>query len=174
MIVTRHMTLREALGGDAEFTYHLRNDDPRGMLSPLDGSIADQRKYILRSRANPDETMWIVSQGSKPVGSVRWTELNNPDRMGWESLLVSPEAPRAIGIDVLVTTYNYAFRCAQRPLLGPWRVPHWNVQMQEIHARMGFAKAVDEDKEHLWYAVTREWFDDAFDKWHARGFGRIS
>lgn len=173
MIVTRHMSLREALGGDAEFTYNLRNNDPRHLLEPIQGTVANQRDYIIRSRANPDETMWIVSHNSAPVGMVRWTELNNPERFGWESLLISPKAPPSVGIDVIVTSLSYAFRCAQRPVLGPWRVPHWNVQMQRIHERMGFAKVVDSDKEHLWYAVTREWFDDAFDKWHARGFGHL-
>lgn len=175
MIQTNHILMRLAQPGDAAWMYDMRNNDPRQLLSPLPGTVADQRKYIVKSRADDSEDFWVISAAGDhtPIGVVRWTELDRASHMNWQSLIVSPEAPPAIGIDVMVTTYARCFLDLQRPLLGKWRVPHWNTSMQEIHKKMGFAKVVDSDPLHLWYAVTREWFDDAFDKWHTRGFGHI-
>lgn len=175
MILGRHLQLREALPGDAEFTYRLRNDDPRELLDPLKGTVADQQRYIVNSRANPDETLWIISQAqdSKPIGMVRWTHLNDSDKMGWESLLIHHDAPPAVGIDIMVTTYAYCFRVLQRSVLGPWRVPVWNTQMHTMHERMGFARIVEDDSGMVWYAVDKPTFDEQWLKWRARGFGAM-
>lgn len=178
-ILTNHCSLREAQPGDAPWMMELRNNDPRQMLPPLTGTVADQRKYILNSKANDQEKFWVISspKDGKPLGHVRWTRLGSPMEMSWESLLLAPDAPPAVGIDIMCLTYNWCFRVLQRPVLGPWRVKADNAAMRRMHDLMGFAFWVYVDSieapTEYHYMVGRKSFEQAWPLWNARGFGQV-
>lgn len=138
----------------------LRREHDRGMLSPTPDGVSRQREYI-NSQVELAATkrlryLLVTELGSgRLLGTVKWTELLDPSRMGWESLVMLPDSPPLCSLDVIVTTYRMCFESLGRPLLGPWRVSRKNDRMMAIHEHMGIAKIVGQDSANWWLAVTQ-------------------
>jgi len=180
IIKTNHVVFREATTEDASFVYTLRRFDSRKMLTDIPEGVVHQENYLKNMKEIPrlfsTQRYLIVEDGitQAPVGTVRLTELTDPSRMGWESLIIKEGSRPQVAIDVIVSVYKICFEELSRPLLGPWKILKTNSHMMRMHAIMGFAKPVGENDSFYWYAVTSPDYRLKISTWTNRGFGVLT
>ena len=99
--------------------------------------------------------------------------MNDPSRMGWESLVMELGVKPVCSLDVIFSTYRVCFEGLERPLLGPWRVSRGNERMMEIHQRMGFTEIVKTDSLFWWLVVTSVAYEKRANRFLGLGLGDL-
>ncbi len=180
---SRFVHFTEVCEGDVDFLYELRSNLRGAHLS----DSVDRRTHeaFLAARIHDrqvrhHERYFILRDPQTSVrhGAVRVTRLDDPTAVGWESLIVEPDASPTLAIDAILSVYSLAFQVLERQRLGPWRVRTSNAQMLRLHERLGFvspqsAKEPESTEEYTWLLVEAENFQRDFPRWSRLGFGQF-
>lgn len=111
LIRGKTINLRNVGVDDAPFILSLRLD-PRlnSHLSSTDPSLAAQRAWIERYRAEPGQQYYFIIEdhSGQPHGTVRVYDLQ-PQSFCWGSWIVHPQAPRKAAIESALLVYEFGF-----------------------------------------------------------------
>lgn len=177
-IETKMVSLRPATLQDSRFILDLRLSERGATLHPTSHLLEDQEKYMadynLRFLRN-DEVYYVCRdlRSGRDAGVTRITGLSDPQKFGWEGLIVSNKASPAIVIDLIFTIYKIGFEVLGKSMCGPWGVLKSLQRINKLHEIMSIAKKVSEDADFNYYEVTKTAFIKRKKYFEKRGFGQI-
>lgn len=160
---TNYLVFEAISNLDVDFIYKLRTTRKKNFLNKIPEDITLQynflKKYFLKFYQNEEIYYKIYEKkGSKKVGLVRITNLQEDKKVGWESLIISESANPITGLDACLSIYSLVFDILKKDTLGPWIVTKDNTHMMKIHDYMGIVSIIQEDKEKYTLEVKKEDF----------------
>lgn len=176
-IETKFIFLKEICEADLQDIINLRRFKSNNHLSPISDSINQQidyyNTYKIKSSENSEIYYKILDKSSPTTmaGLVRLTEINNPNKFSWESLIVADGAPPYTSLDAMMTIYRIGFEKLDRPICGPWTIPIKAKNVYGLHAKVGMAEEVSRDDNHYHMIVTKESFNRRFNFFKKIGYG---
>jgi hypothetical protein len=172
------VSLRPATLRDSRFILDLRRSERGASLNPTSPLLEEQEKYMEKyiTRFKRNEEVYYICRdliSDQDAGVTRITGLSDPQRFGWEGLIVSDKASPGIIIDLIFTIYKIGFVILGKSVCGPWGVLKSLRRVNELHETMSIAKKVSEDADFNYYEVTKTDFLNRKSYFENRGFGQI-
>lgn len=148
---------------DAAFIVSMRVDDTKNKyLSPTDGNVENQRKWIERYKAREaegEEYYFIIEDlNGKPCGCIRMYDFQPPS-FCWGSWIVMPWAPPKTAIQSALLIYEIAFfelgftNCHFDVRLG-------NEKALAFHDRMGATRTTQSDIDQFFIYPKAKYLED--------------
>ena len=164
---------------DASFIISLRNRKLNNFLKKSSNSLQDQMNYLKSYQLDFDRGKQIyfkIFDISKNTynGVVRFTELDEMHKFGYESMVVKEDINPVVPTDVMLAIYNIGFEKLKRLSCGPFSVSKKNIRVLQWHERIGMTEIVDEDKEYFYLEISSENYFEIIRKYNKIGLGHFS
>ena len=176
-IETKHIFLEEINEGDLYGIIELRTLKLNNYLSPITTSIENQLEYFNKykiKRLREGELYYKILDKkdlSKITGLVRLTEINNPEKFSWESLIIADGSPPYISLDAMMTIYRIGFEILDKEICGPWTIPIDAKNVYSLHKKVGMASEIECDSNYYYMVVTKPNFLKRYDFFRKMGYG---
>ncbi len=176
-IETKFIFLKEINETDLQDIINLRQFKSNNHLTPISPSLDAQleyfKEYKIRRSKNSEIYYKIIDKSnlSKISGLVRLTEISNPNKFSWESLIVADGAPPYVSLDAMITIYRIGFEALNKTICGPWTIPINAKNVYSLHSKVGMAEEISRDESYYKMIVTREAFNRRFHFFKKIGFG---
>jgi RimJ/RimL family protein N-acetyltransferase len=150
----KNILLRAATPDDAEFVFALRTNDAKvRFLNPVQGTVEDQRAWLVRCHADPRQVYFVIcTHAGERLGLVRIYDPQG-DSFCWGSWLIKDGAPSSTGIESALLLYRHALYA-----LGFER-SHFDVRIGNdgvIRFHEGFgAREVRRDATDVYFTIDR-------------------
>ncbi|HWD07371.1 MAG TPA: GNAT family N-acetyltransferase [Amycolatopsis sp.] len=150
------LVAREAVEADAELLLAWRND-PRTRQASRSGEVialADHLRWLRGVLASPERLLLVVSDGTAPVGTVRFDRCGEPGE--WEvSITLAPESRgRGLSRAVLAAGEHMLFqRHEVRAILAA--VHEDNAASAALFERSGYVESAPAEDGFRWLRKTR-------------------
>ena len=170
----------EIIRKDNKDIYFLRSEIENNLLYRKDYTLLKQIDYfneIYLPNRNLNKEIYLKvipnNYSNRIIGFLRISLLNKKDIFGWESLIVSKEAPPWFAIDIIITTFNFAFNYLNKKICAPWTVPKKGNRVKNLHLKLGFSKVIDENKKFYFFNTNKNIFNKKLIKFKSLKIGQI-
>jgi hypothetical protein len=177
IIETKFLILKEITEVDLQDIINLRRSRSNNHLSPVSSNLNDQIAYYekyKRRRAENSEIYYKIIDKCNPspiAGLVRLTEINDPIKFSWESLIVADGVAPYTALDAMMTIYRIGFETLHKKTCGPWTVPIDAKNVYSLHKKVGMASEVGKDEKFYYMAVEKKDFLARYSFFKKMGFG---
>ncbi|TDL90441.1 GNAT family N-acetyltransferase [Meridianimarinicoccus aquatilis] len=156
----KNLRLRLVTPDDAAFVHGLRVDPSyNAHLSPVTGTIADQRAWIESYKAKEaagKEAYYIIERlDGHPCGTVRVYGITQ-DSFTWGSWILNADKPPKAALDSAILVYDIGFGKLQKSK-AVFDVRADNERTLRFHRRFG-AEQTGSDDENLYFMIANERF----------------
>jgi hypothetical protein len=165
---------------DNKDIYLLRSKNENNLLYQEDFTLLKQIDYfnkIYLPNRNLNEEIYLKvvpnNYPNKIVGFFRISMIKKKDIFSWESLIVSKEAPPWFAIDIIITSFNFAFNFLNKKFCAPWTVPKEGNRVKSLHLKLGFSKIIDENKKFYFFNTDKDIFNEKLIKFKSLKIGQI-
>jgi hypothetical protein len=165
---------------DNQNIYLLRSQKKKNLLYREDYTLLKQINYYneiyLPKRNRNDEIYFKVIPNNYPkkiAGFIRISMLRKKETFGWESLIVSKDAPPWFAMDIIIAIFNFAFNFLNKKTCAPWIIPKEGERVKELHLKFGFSKIVDENKKFYFFIADKYIFNEKLIKFKSLKIGKI-
>lgn len=161
-ITGKRLRLRPVTPQDAAFIQGLRTDPAYNThLSPVTGTVADQRDWITayKAREAAGQEIYCIIERHDGVscGTVRLYDITT-DGFTWGSWILNNDKPPKAALDSAVLLYDIGFEMLEKPR-AVFDVRADNDRTVRFHLRFG-ATQTGRDPENLYFELTRARFAD--------------
>ncbi len=149
----KHISIRTAREGDAEFILKLRlNPELNRFLNKTDSSIKKQKEWIRQKQLADDDYHMIIEdqRSGKRVGTVAIYNINYRKKVfEWGRWVISKKAPLVTALESAKLIYDFAFKKIglKKAVFG---VQEKNETVIDFHKGYG-AKAVRREGSAIWF-----------------------
>ena len=177
LVETKHLILKEITEVDLNDIINLRRLRSNNHLSPISSNLSDQiiyyKKYKIRRAENSEIYYKIIEKGnlSAMAGLVRLTEINNPIKFSWESLIVADGVAPYTSLDAMMTIYRIGFETLHKEICGPWTIPIDAKHLYNLHTKVGMASEINRDEKFYYMVVKKQDFLNRYSFFKKIGFG---
>ena len=163
---------------DAELILKLREQHAGNFLKKGAETLVQQVNYLesyqKRFLAGEEIYYKIFDKKKGSVeGVFRLTQLNSPENLNWESLVVSKVCTPMVPIDVMMAVYDICFRIFDATKCGPWEVKVAHKNMMEIHDFCKMYKIEKRTEESYWISVTKSDYQTQIPRFKKLGLGLV-
>ncbi len=176
-VETKFIFLKEINEADLQDIINLRQLKSNNYLTPispcLDAQLIYFKEYKTRRAKNSEIYYKIIDKSklSQISGLVRLTEISNPNKFSWESLIVADGAPPYVSLDAMITIYRIGFETLNKTICGPWTIPINAKNVYSLHSKVGMAEEISRDESFYNMIVTKEAFNRRFQFFKKIGYG---
>jgi len=165
---------------DNQDIYLLRSQKKKNLLYREDYTLLKQINFYneiyLPKRNLNDEIYFKVIPNNSPkkiAGFIRISMLRKKETFGWESLIVSKDAPPWFAMDIIIASFNFAFNFLNKKTCAPWIIPKEGERVKELHLKLGFSKIVDENKKFYFFIADKHIYNKKLIKFKSFKIGKI-
>ena len=168
-----HITLN-----DAELVYNLRNRKNNNYLKKTNGSLSDQKKYLINyfDSFNKYEQIYYKIfdiKSKRYTGVFRITELLNEENYNWESAVFDEDSNPNCFLDTMLMNYRIGFEYLRKKNCGPWEVDRNYNKMMKIHEILKMAKVVDQNEKYFFVNVNHVDYFKNINTYRKMKFGEL-
>jgi hypothetical protein len=170
----------EILKKDNRDIYLLRSNKKKNLLYSKNYTLLKQinfyNKIYLPKRNMNDEIYFKVIPNNYPkkiIGFIRISMLKKKETFGWESLIVSKEAPPWFAMDIIIASFNFAFNFLNKKTCAPWKLPKVGDRVKNLHLKFGFSKIIDENENFYSFITDKNKFNEKLIKFKNFKIGQI-
>jgi hypothetical protein len=180
LVETKHLILKEITEVDLKDIINLRRLRSNNHLSPISLNLGDQityyEKYKIRRAENSEIYYKIIDKSnlSAIAGLVRLTEINNPIKFSWESLIMADGVAPYISLDAMMTIYRIGFETLQKESCGPWTIPIGAKNIYSLHTKVGMATEIYKDDKSYYMVVKKQDFFNRYSFFKKIGYGQYT
>ncbi len=176
-IETKHIILKEITKADLKDIINLRRLRSNNHLSPISSSLSDQiayyKKYKIRRAENSEIYYKIIDKSnlSAMAGLVRLTEVHDPIKFSWESLIMADGVAPHTSLDAMMTIYRIGFESLQKEICGPWTIPVDAKHIYSLHKKVGMVYEINRDDKFHYMVVRKQDFFNRYAFFKKIGYG---